>query len=114
VFWSFVLIAIGWVVVALQVQCYWGSLIFGHDEVDDSVAFDVLSYLHAFEVTNGWCADDVIEHVGGQGLALGCCLGQRIGIFVLVAVNMLVKPLNCFSRPQMTVRYCMSTCSFAE
>jgi hypothetical protein len=48
-----------------------------------------LSYLQAFGVTDGWCADDVIEHVGGQGLVLGCCLGQRISLFVLVAVDML-------------------------
>jgi hypothetical protein len=29
----------------LQIQSYWGPPIFGHDEVDDAVAFGVLSYL---------------------------------------------------------------------
>jgi hypothetical protein len=53
------------------------------------VALGVLSYLQAFGVTDGWCDDDVVEHVRGQGLALGCCLGQRIGLFVLVALDML-------------------------
>ena len=27
----------------------------------------------AFEIPDGWCADDMIEHVGGQGFAFGCC-----------------------------------------
>jgi hypothetical protein len=31
----------------------------------------------------------VVEHVGGQGLALGRCFGQRVGLFVLGAVDML-------------------------
>jgi hypothetical protein len=53
------------------------------------VALGVLGYLQAFEVAGGWRADDVVEHVRGQGLALGRCLGQRIGLFVLVAVDML-------------------------
>jgi hypothetical protein len=53
------------------------------------VALGVLSYLQAFRVTDGWCADDMVEHVRGQGLALSCCLGQRIGLFVLVALDML-------------------------
>jgi hypothetical protein len=53
------------------------------------VAFDVLSYLQTFGVVDSWRADDVVEHVGGQGLALGRCFGQRVGLFVLVVVDML-------------------------
>jgi hypothetical protein len=37
-------------VVALQVLCYWCPPVFGHDEVNDVVAFGVLSYLQAFGV----------------------------------------------------------------
>jgi hypothetical protein len=79
------------------------------------VSFGVLSYSQTFGVTDSWCADDVVEHVGGQGLALGLCFGQHIGLFVLVAVDMLQgEPLNCLSRLRTAVRYCMSARSFAE
>jgi hypothetical protein len=37
-FQSFGLIAIGWVVMALEVQCYWGPPVFGHYKVNDLVA----------------------------------------------------------------------------
>jgi hypothetical protein len=73
----------------LQVQCYWCPPVFDHDEVDDVVAFGVLSYLQAFGVMDSWCVNDVVEHIGGQGFALGHCLGQRVGLFVLGAVDML-------------------------
>jgi hypothetical protein len=53
------------------------------------VAFGVLSYLQTFGVADGWCADDVVKDVEGQGLALGRCFAQRVGLFVLVAVDML-------------------------
>jgi hypothetical protein len=53
------------------------------------VAFGVLSYLQTFEVVDSWRADDVVEHVGGQGLALGRCLGQRVCLFIFVAIDML-------------------------
>jgi hypothetical protein len=76
-------------VVALQIHSYWGPPIFGHDEADDVVAFGVLSYLQTFWVVNGRCADDVVEHVGGQGLTLGRCFSQCVGIFVPGTVNML-------------------------
>jgi hypothetical protein len=73
----------------LQVQCYWCPPVFGHDKVDNAVAFGVLSYLQTFGVTDSWRAKDMVEHVGGQGLALGRCFGQRVGLFVLGAVDML-------------------------
>jgi hypothetical protein len=76
-------------VMALEVYYYWGPPVSGHYEVDDSVALGIWSYLQAFGVTDDWCADDVVEHVRGQGLALGYCLGQRINLFVLVALDML-------------------------
>jgi hypothetical protein len=31
----------------------------------------------------------MVKHVGGQGLALGCCFGQCIGLFVLASLDML-------------------------
>jgi hypothetical protein len=66
-------------IVTLQVQGYWGPLVFDHNEIDNAVALYVLRYLQAFGVADSWCADDVVEHVGGQGFALGCCLGQLKG-----------------------------------
>jgi hypothetical protein len=53
------------------------------------VALGVLGYLQALGVADGWRADGMVEHVRGQGLALGRCFGQRVGLFVLVAVDML-------------------------
>jgi hypothetical protein len=76
-------------IVALEVKCYWGPPVFGHDDVYDAVAFGVLSYLQPFGVADSWRADDVVEHVRGQGLALGRCFGQRVGLFVLVVVDVL-------------------------
>jgi hypothetical protein len=43
------------------------------------VALGVLSNLQTFGVVDGWRADDVVKHVGGQG----------VGLFVLVAIDML-------------------------
>jgi hypothetical protein len=77
------------VVVALQIKGDWGPPVFGHDEVDDAVAFGVLSYLQPFWVADSWCADDVVEHVGGQDLALGRRFSQRVGLFILGAIDML-------------------------
>jgi hypothetical protein len=81
----FGLVAIGWVVMALEVQCYWGPPVFSHYKVDDPVAVSVLRYLQAFETADGWCADDMVEHAGGQGLAFGCCFSQCIDLFVFFA-----------------------------
>jgi hypothetical protein len=53
------------------------------------VSLGILSYLQTFGVADGWRADDMVKHVGGQGLALGRCFGQPVGLFVLVAVDML-------------------------
>ena len=39
------LVDVTWVVVSLQKQCYWGPLIFSHNEVDDVMAFCVVGYL---------------------------------------------------------------------
>jgi hypothetical protein len=38
---------------------------------------------------DGWCANDVIENVGGQGFASSSCFGQRVGFFVLSVVQVL-------------------------
>jgi hypothetical protein len=69
------------------------------------VALDVLSYLQTFGVADGWRADDVVEHVGGQGLALGRCFVQCIGLFVLVAVDMLTPRARNLRSPWMTTPY---------
>ena len=61
----FGLVAIGWVVMALEVQCYWGLPVFGYYKVDDPVVVVVLRYLQAFGITDCWCADDMLEHVRG-------------------------------------------------
>ena len=58
------LVAVGWMVMALKVQCYWGPPVFGHYKVDDPVAVGVLRCLQTFGITDGWCADDMVEHVG--------------------------------------------------
>jgi hypothetical protein len=42
---AFDLIDITWMVMALQIQSYWGPPIFSHDEVDNAMAFGVISYL---------------------------------------------------------------------
>jgi hypothetical protein len=53
------------------------------------VAVGVLRYLQAFGITDGWCADDMVKHVGGQGLAFGCCFGQCVDLFIFVSLNVL-------------------------
>jgi hypothetical protein len=53
------------------------------------VALAVIGYLEPFGAPDGWCADDVVEHVGGQGLASGGGLGQCVGLFILGPVHML-------------------------
>jgi hypothetical protein len=83
------LVAVGWMVMALKVQCYWGPPVFGHYKVDDPVAVGVLRYLQTFKIMDRWCADDMVEHVGGQGLAFGCCFGQCVGLFVCVSLDVL-------------------------
>ena len=83
------LVAVGWMVMALKVQCYWGPPVFGHYKVDDPVAVGVLRYLQTFKIMDRWCADDMVEHVGGQGLASGGGLGQCVGLFILGPVDML-------------------------
>jgi hypothetical protein len=69
------LVDIIWMVISLQEQGYWGPLVFGHDEVDDAMALGVGGYLQTLWIADGWCADDVVEHVGGQGFASGCGFG---------------------------------------
>jgi hypothetical protein len=59
------LVAVVGMIVTLQVQVYWGPRVFGHDEIDNAEALYVLRYLQAFGVVDSWCADDVVEHVGG-------------------------------------------------
>jgi hypothetical protein len=46
----FGLVAIEWVVMALEVQCYWGPPVFGYYKIDDPVVVVVLRYLQAFEI----------------------------------------------------------------
>jgi hypothetical protein len=75
------LIDIGWMIVPLQAQGYWGPPIFGHDEVDYAVALTVISYLEPLWAADGWRADDMVEYVG--------CLGQCVGLLIPGAVHML-------------------------
>jgi hypothetical protein len=51
------------------------------------VALAVIGYLEAFWAADGWRADDMVEYVGGQGLASGGCLGQCIGLLILGLVH---------------------------
>jgi hypothetical protein len=76
-------------VVSLQEQDYWGPLVFGHDEVNYTMALSVICYLETLWIADGWRADDVVEHVKGQGFASGRCFGQCVGLFVPGAVHML-------------------------
>ena len=75
------------------------------------MALGVLSYLQTFRAVDDWRADDVVEHVGKQAAALA---NVSASSFLLRSTCCSVKPLNCFSRLWTTVRYCMSTGSFAE
>eukprot|EP00267_Zea_mays_P053346 XP_020406460.1 actin cytoskeleton-regulatory complex protein PAN1-like [Zea mays] len=58
-----------------------------------TLVFEVLGLVDITWMTlwaaDGWCAYDMVEHVGGQGFASGCCFGQRVGFFVSSAVHML-------------------------
>jgi hypothetical protein len=83
------LIDVDWMIVPLQEQGYWCPSVFGHDEVDYAVALAVVGYLEPLWAADGWCADDMVEYVGGQGLASGDCLGQCIGLLILGSVHML-------------------------
>jgi hypothetical protein len=83
------LVDIAWMVISLQEQGDWCPPVFGHDEVDYVVALGVVGYLEALWTTDGWRADDMVEYVGGQGLASGGCLGQRISLLVLGSVHVL-------------------------
>jgi hypothetical protein len=89
VFEALGLVDIAWLVVSLQEQGYLCPLVFGHDEVDYAVALSVVGYLEAFWASDGWRADDMVEHVGGQGLASGGCLGQCVGLLILDSVHVL-------------------------
>ena len=53
------------------------------------MALGVGGYLQTLWIADDWCADDVVEHVGGQGLASSGSLGQCVGLFILVLVHML-------------------------
>ena len=53
------------------------------------MALAVIGYLEPFGAPDGWRADDVKEHVGGQGLAPGGGLGQCVGVFILGPIHML-------------------------
>jgi hypothetical protein len=83
------LIDVGWMIVPLQEQGYWCPPVFGHDKVDYAVALAFVGYLEPLWAADGWRADDMVEYVGGQGLASGGCLGQCVGLLILGTVHML-------------------------
>jgi hypothetical protein len=83
------LVDIAWLVVSLQEQGYWCPPVFGHDEVDYTVALSVIGYLETLWASDGWRVDDMVEHVGGQGLASSGCLGQCVGLLILSSVHVL-------------------------
>jgi hypothetical protein len=83
------LVDIGWMIVHMQEQGYWCPPVFGHDEVNYVVALAVIGYLEPLWAADGWRADDVVEYVGGQGLASGGCLGQCVGLLILGSVHVL-------------------------
>jgi hypothetical protein len=89
VFEALGLVDIACMVISLQEHGYWCPPVFGHDEVDYAVALGVVGYLEALWAANGWRADDMVEYVGGQGLASGSCLGQCIDLLVLGSVHVL-------------------------
>jgi hypothetical protein len=89
VFEALGLVDITWMVISLQEHDYWCPPVFGHDEVDYAVALSVVGFLEALWAANGWRADDMVEYVGGQGLASGGCLGQCVGLLVLGSVHVL-------------------------
>jgi hypothetical protein len=53
------------------------------------VALAIIGYLEPFGALDGWRADNMVEHVGGQGLASGGSLGQCVGLLILDPVHML-------------------------
>jgi hypothetical protein len=53
------------------------------------VALAVIGYLEPFGAPDGWRADNMVEHVGGQGLSSGGSLGQCVGFLILGPVHML-------------------------
>jgi hypothetical protein len=53
------------------------------------VALAVIGYVEPLWAADGWRADDMVEYVGGQGLASGGCLGQCVGLLILGTVHML-------------------------
>jgi hypothetical protein len=89
VFEALGLVDIGWMIVPLQEQGYWCPLVFSHDEVDYAVALAVIGYLEALWAADDWRANDMVEYVGGQGLASGGCLGQCVGLLILGSVHVL-------------------------
>jgi hypothetical protein len=82
-------IDVGWMIVPLQERGYWCPPVFGHDEVDYAVTLTVIGDLEPLWAADGWRADDVVEHIGGQGLAPGGYLGQCIGLLILGSVHVL-------------------------
>jgi hypothetical protein len=53
------------------------------------VALAVIGYLEPLWAADGGRADDMVEYIGGQGLASGGCLGQCVGLLILGSVHML-------------------------
>jgi hypothetical protein len=89
VFEALGLVDIARMVVSLQEQGYLCPPVFGHDEVNYVVALGVIGDLEALWATDGRRADDMVEHVRGQGLASGGCLGQCVGLLILGSVHVL-------------------------
>jgi hypothetical protein len=104
VFEALGLVDIDWVIVLLQEQGYWCPPVFGHDEVDYAVALAVIGYLKALWAADDWRADDMVEYVGGQGLASSGCLGQSTSLLILGSVHVLQG--ETFELPLETVDSC--------
>jgi hypothetical protein len=113
VFEALGLVDIAWMVISLQEHGYWCPPVFSHDEVDYAVALGVVGYLEALWAANGWRADDMVEYVGGQGLASGDCLGQCVGLLVLGSVHVLQAAFELSLETRTAARYCISAGSFA-
>jgi hypothetical protein len=53
------------------------------------VALAIIGYLEPFGAADCWRANNMVEHVGGQGLASSGSLGQCVGLLILGPVHML-------------------------
>jgi hypothetical protein len=53
------------------------------------VALAIIGYLKPFGALDGWRADNMVEHVGGQGLASSGSLGQCVDLLIFGPVHML-------------------------